>query len=154
LLKQFFHAWEHRLAAVSKDRIVRPFDWGLPWLQNDIDETDRPADRVRQWVDAVMRDTPAFFDAAATHDYDFAASTADGQAKGEAGTLRFPSALVTPHPENNTVYGRWFPSKGEAPPDVRRSSRGRAVVVLPQWNSDPEAHIGLSRRLARVGGSA
>ena len=32
--------------------------------------------------------------------------------------------------------------------------RGRAVVVLPQWNSDAGGHIGLSRLLARFGVSA
>ena len=37
---------------------------------------------------------------------------------------------------------------------VRQSNRGRAVVVLPQWNSDAGGHIGLSRVLARFGVSA
>src|SRR5687767_2312326 len=80
-----------------------------------------------------MRDTTAFFDTPPTRDYEF-----DGS------TLRFPSAIVTPHDANNTVVARWFPAK-----DGRR-----AVVVLPQWNSDPEGHIGLSRLLARAGVSA
>jgi pimeloyl-ACP methyl ester carboxylesterase len=86
-------------------------------------------------VDDVMRDTTAFFDAPPTSDYTFDAR------KGE---LRFPSALTTPHPQNNTVFARWFASKEAA----------RAVVVLPQWNSDAEGHVGLSRLLARFGVSA
>ena len=32
MLSLFFHHWERRLADVSKDRIVRPFEWGLDWL--------------------------------------------------------------------------------------------------------------------------
>ena len=32
MLSLFFHRWERRLADVSKDRIVRPFEWGLDWL--------------------------------------------------------------------------------------------------------------------------
>jgi hypothetical protein len=71
----------------------------------------------------------------------------------EAGTLTFPSALVTPHAENNTVTARWFPAPDEHAVG-RRRGRGRAVVVLPQWNSDAEGHIGLARLLARFGVSA
>ena len=35
MLSLFFHNWERRLADVSKDRIVRPFQWGLDWLPED-----------------------------------------------------------------------------------------------------------------------
>ena len=73
-----------------------------------------------------------------------------GSASGEAGILRFPSALTTPHAENNTVVARWFPAQGEPRVDAP-GPRGRAVVILPQWNSDAEGHIGLSRLLARCG---
>lgn len=147
MLSRFFHAWERRLASVTKDRIVRPFDWGAEWIDlpgptaSALRATASPGD-VRQWVDEVMRDTNSFFDTPPTDEYDFNAP------KGE---LRFPSALTSPHPENNTVFARWFPAgeprRGEAKP-------GRAVVVLPQWNSDAEGHIGLSRLLARFGVSA
>ena len=27
-----FHAWEHRLASITKDRVVRPFEWGVDWI--------------------------------------------------------------------------------------------------------------------------
>ena len=50
-----------------------------------------------------------------------------------AGTLTFPSALDTPHRENNIVCGRLFAA----------SDKQRAVVVMPQWNSDAGGHIGL-----------
>ena len=32
MLSLFFHRWERRLADVSKDRTVRPFEWGLDWI--------------------------------------------------------------------------------------------------------------------------
>ena len=32
----FFHAWERRLASVTTDRVVRPFDWGLEWIRTII----------------------------------------------------------------------------------------------------------------------
>jgi dienelactone hydrolase len=152
MLARFFHAWEHRLASITKDRVVRPFEWGVDWMSTN--HYDAGADqRVEQWVNEVMRDTDAFFAVADTMDYEFQAAAPDTVAKGEGGTLRFPSGFVSPHPENNTVVARWFPAPGEAPPG-RASGRGRAVVVLPQWNSDAGGHMGLSRLLARCGVSA
>jgi hypothetical protein len=152
VLAPIFHAWERRLASVTKDRVVRPFDWGIDWIPtNGHRGTD--ADILEQWVEEVLRDSQAFFTAPPTSDFEFIARRADVEGWGEAGTLRFPSAHVTPHPENNLVNARWFPAKDEPPPGVRRG-RGRAVVVLPQWNSDAGGHIGLSKLLARFGISA
>ncbi len=161
MLARFFHAWERRLASVTKDRLVRPFEWGADWtsgLAGPLRGTVPPADDaedvlIERWIDEVMHDTPAFFHAPPTSDYDFQDASPEVRLKGEAGTLRFPSALTTPHPDNNTVLARWFPAVGE-PATGRRGGRGRAVVVLPQWNSDAEGHIGLSRLLARFGVSA
>jgi hypothetical protein len=133
MISRFFHAWEHRLASIAKDRVVRPFEWGIEWLPAANGGHAHDA-RIEHWVADVMRDPRTFFDAPPTADYELAGST-----------LRFPSALVTPHPENNVVVARWFPA---------REDRGRAVVVLPQWNADPEGHVGLSRLLARFGISA
>ena len=155
MIQSFFHRWEHRLANVSKDRVVRPFEWGEDWLNPGISaDAGSGTDGVERWVDEVMRDTPAFFHAPPTSDYRFETATAELRRTGEAGTLRFPSALATPHPENNVVVGRWFPARDEAPLDTPGAARGRAVIVMPQWNSDAGGHIGLSQLLARFGVSA
>ena len=148
MLASLFHAWERRLASVSKDRVVRPFDWGVDWVPFNGHESLDPEEQLERWVDESMSDTGAFFDAPPTGDYEFEQAPPTKQRGGEAGTLRFPSALVTPHAVNNTVEARWFPAVGDLPVP------GRAVVVLPQWNSDPDGHIGLSRLLARFGVSA
>jgi pimeloyl-ACP methyl ester carboxylesterase len=153
MLSRFFHAWEHRLASISKDRIVRPFEWGADWLSTTNGHDEAVDVRIERWVDDVMRDSDAFFAAPPTADYEFTAASRDLRSHGEAGTLRFPSALVTPHRENNTVVARWFPAAEEAPPGTA-GRRGRAVLVLPQWNSDAQGHVGLSRLLARFGVSA
>ena len=153
MIAAFFHAWERRLASVSTDRVVRPFEWGVDWISSNGHERADEGDRLDRWVDEVMRDSQAFFSVAPSSDFDFTDADAEARRQGEAGTLRFPSPFVTPHPENNTVLARWFPSKGEPPLGVTRG-RGRAVVVLPQWNSDAEGHIGLSKLLARFGVSA
>jgi dienelactone hydrolase len=153
MLSRFFHSWEHRLASVTKDRLVRPFDWGLDWLPPNGSETTEPERRIEQWAADAMADSEAFFRPGPTDAFDFVGADSAARAKGEGGLLRFPSALTTPHAENNVVHARWFPAVGEAPVG-RRQGRGRAVVVLPQWNADAGGHIGLSRLLARFGVSA
>src|SRR6266850_175924 len=158
MLSRFFHRWEQRLASATRDRVVRPFDWGNEWVDlagpegPALHEPEGPA--LHNWIDGIMGDTSAFFATPPTTDYDFDA------ARGE---LRFPSALTTPHLENNAVLARWFPASASLRPrnagfaTLRRGKpdkRGPAVVVLPQWNSDADGHIGLSRLLARSGVSA
>jgi pimeloyl-ACP methyl ester carboxylesterase len=153
VLAPFFHAWERRLASVAKDRTVRPFEWGLDWIATNGHGGSRPEEYVAGWVNDVMQDTSAFFDLPPTADYEFTDASPDVRKHGEAGTLRFPSAVVTPHPQNNVVVGRWFPAPGELPPGSR-SGRGRAVIVMSQWNADGEGHVGLAKLLARFGVSA
>lgn len=155
MLTRFFHAWEHRLASVTKDRVVRPFEWGLDWLPTRVRGDDDPRTAIAGWVDASVRDDDTFFalPRASASDYSFEAAPPERARAGEAGTLTFPSALTTPHPENNIVSARWFPAPGERPTGHAKG-RGRAVVVLPQWNSDAGGHIGLARVLARFGVSA
>ena len=138
MLSRFFHAWERRLASVSTDRLVRPFEWGLESMPQAEDSASAPpAERLQRWVDSVMEDTDAFFAAPPTQEYGF-----DGE------YLAFPSAYTSAHDENNTVYARYFPTT--KPRDDRR----RAVVVLPQWNADSGGHVGLCRLIARTGISA
>jgi hypothetical protein len=112
-----------------------------------------PQAAVRAWVDTVMADTRSFFHATPASDYRFVPRPAETPGQGEAGTLRFTSAMHTPHAENNTVEARWFPAAGEGAVE-KGGPRGRAVVVMPQWNADDGGHVGLSRLLARCGISA
>lgn len=140
MLAPLFHAWERRLHAASSDRVVRPFDWGTDWLPADAPAADRPArERVEAWVARVLDSSDDFFAVPPTSDYAFDATS---------GLLRFPSALVTPHAENNVVHARYFPAREEP------GQPKRAVVVLPQWNADYQGHVGLSQLLARFGMSA
>jgi hypothetical protein len=154
MLQAIFHAWERQLADVTKDRIVRPFDWGLDWISHNGDAhaapTDGAVDLLTRWVSHVCADTDAFFAPPTTTDYTLTPS-ADGD------MLTFPSAFVTPHKENNTVYARYFRgsigSKGSMSSKGSKGSRA-AVLVLPQWNADRGGHIGLSKLLAWNGMSA
>lgn len=142
MLAPFFHAWERRLAAVTTDRVVRPFEWGLEWVPpNGFRPGMRPNEVFEQWSEDILADSEAFFSAPPTSDYSITASR----------VVRYPTALPTPHPQNNTVHARFFPAR------EGRWTRGRprrAVVVLPQWNSDQDGHVGLCELLARFGLSA
>src|SRR5688572_29924448 len=145
MLQAFFHAWERRLACVTTDRVVRPFERGLEWMPQDRPQDQDPREAIRSWVSHVMSDTDAFFTPAPTSDYHFEPA-ADG-----SGLLTFASAVVTPHPDNNIVRCRFFPARNvwnglKAVPD-RRDGVGdglqpvpkprAAVLVMPQWNADP-----------------
>ena len=135
MFARFFHAWERRLAAVDTDRVVRPFEWGLEWLDGCDHKTPDPARQVERWASGVLSDT-AWFDTSPCRDYVL-----------QDERLTFSSEIHTPHTENNTVHARYFPAE-------RRANRRRATLVLPQWNADPDGHVGLCRLLARVGISA
>src|SRR5438445_256998 len=63
MLQAFFHAWERQLAAVTTDRVVRPFDWGLEWIPSNGSHSSNskgsPGEVLGDWVEHVMTDTDA-----------------------------------------------------------------------------------------------
>src|SRR5437773_11243612 len=105
MLQVLFHAWERRLAETTKDRVVRPFEWGLDWMSLNgraghapaPSHVDGPARVIGDWISHVMADTDAFFTPPPTTDYTLEPAL-------DGGLLTFPSALETPHRSNNTVY--------------------------------------------------
>jgi dienelactone hydrolase len=155
VIADYFHRWEQELAAVSRaDRKVRGFEWGLDWIREPEAGSREPSpepeagSRVTEWVDRVMEDTDAFYTPEPAR-YTFTRAPDSIRARGEEGVLTYTTGLTTPHPENNTVVCRYFlPDPIRKPkPDAAR----RAVVVLAQWNSDPNGHIGLCRILQKLG---
>lgn len=136
MLSRVFHEWERRLAAAATDRVVRPFEWGTDWLHGDGTVEGNDAERLERWAAAMLAESDRFYALDPCDEY---------QLSGD--TLTFPSAVQTPHPENNTVYARFFPS--DSPKGKRR-----AVLVLPQWNADAGGHVGLCQLLNRFGLSA
>jgi hypothetical protein len=139
LLSRVFHQWERRLAAAATDRVVRPFEWGTEWLHGTSPAEgplNTDADRLERWAATMLAESDRLYALDPCRNYEL---------RGD--TLSFPSAIQTPHPENNTVYARFFPGKT---PKRRR----RAVLVLPQWNADAQGHVGLCQLLNRFGLSA
>jgi dienelactone hydrolase len=131
VLRRVFHGWERRLAAAATDRIVRPFDWGVEWI-DDAQAYFGPESSpgtMEQWADEMVAASDRFYALEPCHDYEL-----------EGDRLSFLSAVVTPHAENNIVRARFFPEHSPA-------GRRRAVLVLPQWNAGADGHVGLCRLL-------
>ena len=156
MIRNYFHRWEQELAAVSKnDRKVRSFEWGADWLDQPGTGNREPgtgaadsATQVSAWVEAVMSNSDAFFTPEPTR-YTFTKAPDTVRANGEEGMLTFPTGFATPHEKNNTVVARYFPANPIWKP--KPGSPRRAVVVLAQWNSDAEGHIGLCTLLSKLG---
>lgn len=132
--------WETRLACRTTDRVVREFEWGLDWTDSWPCRADegagplQPAAYLRALNEAAVLQSDRFFGYATPEHF-----------RLENGILRFTSPVSSPHMENNTVVGQWFPAK---------SPRKRAALVLPHWNSKAHHHLALARGLSRLGISA
>ncbi len=127
---RWIDSWENRLATRDKNRMVRPFEWGAEWLGIDQANGDTRL-AVRDATARALAESNAFFSYTRPSDF-----RCDGK------LLTFTSPLETPYPENNLVHADFFRALND---------RGRAIVVLPQWNSDEHAHTGLCRLLNRFG---
>jgi len=140
LYRQWMHDWETRLTERDTNRVVRPFEWGLEWIEGwplvDGGWQGLAGAEAENFVHDLNRrivsDSCRFFAYDTPRDF-----------RLEANCLRFTSPVETPYAENNLVTARWFPARGS-----------RAVVVLPQWNADAESHIGLCRIFNWLGISA
>ena len=129
MLAPLFRRWEYRLSRRDTNRKVRPFEWGTEYAQNGFDVGD-PLRHLAAYARKALENSDAYHSYARPTDY-----------RLEGGHLTFTSPVCTPSPVNNTVHGWYFPAE----------SRGRAVVVLPQWNSDAQGHMSLCRLLNRFG---
>ena len=147
MLAPLFHHWERRLASAATDRLRSPVPVGSR-LGSPQWSSDGRAARASSWSTTSRRCSATLMRSIRPRRrtaYDL--RPPDGT---EPARLTFPSALVTPHPENNVVHARYFPARTS-----RQGGRSRrAVLVLAQWNSDAAGHVGLARMLARFGMSA
>jgi len=121
----------------DSNRIVRPFEWGLSFV-NDHVNGDEPKEFLRRFSEQVMQNSQDFYSPPAIDDYEL---TGD--------QLTWTSAVHTSSPENNRARARFFPAKSRKEKRPRR-----AVVVLPQWNAQADSHVEACRIFNLLGISA
>jgi len=158
------HDWETRLTTRDTNRVVRPLDWGLEWMQhwpvvngNLAQAHNDPEQFLRALSDKIVAHSDEFFSYTTPRDFELEhrippkppGHKPKKEAEQPATFLRFTSAVITPYAENNRMNARWFAAKDK---DGKRSKR--AVVVVPQWNSDAESHNALCRIFNWLGISA
>jgi hypothetical protein len=151
------HARERHLSQRDKNRVVRPFEWGTSFITEHANGDD-PRQLFRAHTERVMQRSEDFYALPLIKDY---------QLKGQH--LSWTSAVHTPSPENNIVRAHFFPAparrreskhNGDAPsqaeehPQEHHEEHRPAVLLLPQWNAQPESHMSLCRVLNRLGISA
>jgi hypothetical protein len=137
--RSWMYAWETRLNARDKNRVIRPLEWGLEWTQN------WPA--INGTRDVTQADPAAYLSKLnqqlVSASDDFYSYQTPGDFRLEGGFLLFTSPVRSPHEVNNVARARWFPA-----------GKRRALIVMPQWNSDAEGHNGLCRIFNKMGISA
>src|SRR5215472_14249324 len=159
---QWMYDWEHRLTSVDNNRVVRPLEWGLEWARewpcrNGYAPAAAIANAEKFFLDynrRILSSSDAFYSYTRPSDFrlqkravqvfstrHIADPQLEAKVKGTFGEfLRFTSPGKTPYPENNLANARWFPARGR-----------RAIVLLPHWNSDAIAYLGLCRVLNLLG---
>jgi hypothetical protein len=130
------HARERRYHARDNNRVVRPFEWGLPFV-TDHANGDDPRAVLRRHTELAMHSSDDFYALPEISDF-----------KLNRDRLTWTSAIQTPSPENNIARARYFPSQ------KKRSGPRAAVLVLPQWNAQPDSHVEACRIFNFLGFSA
>lgn len=159
---QWMCDWEHRLTSVDNNRVVRPLEWGLewarewPWRNGSALEhiRENPEKCLVEYNRRIVANSDEFYSYTRPNDFrlenrevqvfstrELPDPRLEASVKGKvAEFLRFTSPVRTPYPENNLANARWFPARGR-----------RAIVLLPHWNSDAIAYVGLCRVLNLLG---
>ena len=121
----------------DNNRIVRPFEWGLEFIIEHVNGDD-PRLLFGQHADRVMSASEDFYALPEISDYRLAGAE-----------LSWTSAVETPSAQNNVVRARLFTPRRE-----RKNKPRAAVVVLPQWNAQPNSHVEACRIFNGLGMTA
>ena len=133
------HRYETRRWKTDDNRLVRPFSWGLEHIGGPADHPDPPA-FLRGYSRHTIENSHHWYNTTPADDYRLDAEN----------VLTFTSSIASPWPENNTVYGQYFPARQRA----KGRNRGPAVLILPNWNAKWHGQSGLGQWLQRIGISA
>ena len=119
------------------NRVVRPFAWGLEFIRDHVNGTD-PRSVFREHTAQAMAGSEDFYALPEISDWEL---TDD--------VLTWTSVIKTPSPENNIARARLFPARRE-----RKRKPRAAVVVIPQWNAQPDSHVEACRIFNGLGMTA
>ena len=61
MISRVFHEWERRLAAAASDRTVRPFEWGLEWIDQIDGHGAGEIEYLERWADSTLAASDDFF---------------------------------------------------------------------------------------------
>ncbi|HKZ53641.1 MAG TPA: prolyl oligopeptidase family serine peptidase [Candidatus Acidoferrales bacterium] len=139
MLRRAIHFLERAHWQRETRRVTHPFAWGIEHLGGD-PARDDPRAFLHRYADDALRDSDRFFAVKPAKHYEF-----------KDGVLTFPSAIESPYRENNRVVARWFPARASSGNGRAAAGTRRAVLVLPQWNAEPDAHVNICRVLSRFG---
>lgn len=135
--KNYMHRRERWYHQLDNNRLVRPFEWGLEHIIDHVNGDD-PRTLLSNHTNRVMDASDQFYALPEITDYQL-----------EADQLTWTSAVETPSSVNNLARARFFPAKS------KNGNRPRnAVVVLPQWNAQPDSHVEACRIFNMIGMSA
>ena len=165
--------WETDLTTRDTNRIVRPLEYGFDWL--NAESSADPADNLAHMValnQTILENSADFFNYETPKDFrleirhpqlfptnvrpETLAHDAQLQHLAEIGELepadflRFTSPITTPHPENDQVNARWYPTH----PSQQRGRPKQAIIVMPQWNADAFSHNAICSMVNSFGISA
>jgi dienelactone hydrolase len=137
LWRNYMHRRERWYHQRDNNRLVRPFDWGLSYVLDHVNGDD-PRHVLAQHAERVLQSSEDFYALPEISDYRLAGDQ-----------LTWTSAVETPASENNLAHARYFPVK------QKNGERSRkAVLVLPQWNAQPESHVEACRIFNMIGMAA
>jgi dienelactone hydrolase len=108
----------------DNNRLVRPFEWGVEFVRAHVNGDD-PYAIFSAHTETVMARSEDFYALPDINDWELSDNR-----------LTWTSAIHTPSPENNLARARLFTPRRE-----RRNKPRAAIVVVPQWNAQPDSHV-------------
>jgi hypothetical protein len=119
------------------NRVVRPFAWGLEHIVGHVNGHD-PRLVMAQHSARAMAASEKFYELPEISDFVL-----------NDRVLTWTSAIETPSAVNNIARARLF-----LPQRERKNKPRAAVLVLPQWNAQPDSHVEACRIFNGLGMSA
>jgi len=121
----------------DNNRIVRPFAWGLELICDHVNGED-PRSVFAQHTQRAMAASEEFYALSSIYDW-----------KLTGNNLTWTSTVQTPSPENNLARARLYKPRRD-----RKNKPRAAVLVLPQWNAQPDSHVEACRIFNGLGMTA